>query len=80
MYYLIRGASQVYIANAYNYLLRYLLRTNVDGHINDIKNLFAIPTALIHSSSDLVLHTAYTTEQDNDHKIEFYTLKHISLL
>ena len=67
------GTELSTIANAYNYISRTIARTNAEGHINDIRNLFAVPKALI-KSSNLTYHIAYTTSADADHKIEFYTL------
>lgn len=63
----------------YNYtsdllkLALYILRTNSDGHIADIKNIFIIPDALI-NKSELILHTAYVEEKTDNFKIDFYEL------
>ena len=63
----------------YNYtsdllkLALYILRTNSDGHIADIKNIFIIPNALI-NKSELILHTAYVEEKTDNFKIDFYEL------
>ena len=50
---------------------RYITRTNVDGHIGDLKNLFIIPDALIDQTS-ITQHTAYNLEQAQ--QFTWYTL------
>ena len=47
----------------------FILRTNSDGHINDINNIFIVPDALI-SVSDLTQHTASV----GGNSFSFYTL------
>ena len=46
-------------------LTLFLLRTNADGHIEDVQNIFIVPDALI-NVADLTLHTAYVVSQSNE--------------
>lgn len=39
-------------------LARFLIRTNLDGHIEDVQNIFIVPNALI-DTTELNLHSAY---------------------
>ena len=55
------------------YLLNYIKRTNGDGHISDINNIFVVPSALI-SESTLTLHTAYAYNHTDENTIKFYTM------
>ena len=57
-----------------NYLLNFIRRCAKDAHIEDIQSIFIVPSALI-TPADLVSHTAYYLQQDNDHKISYYGLK-----
>lgn len=52
-------------------LVQLLIRTNSDGHIEDVQNLFIIPNALI-TLSQLVQHTAYVISEENE--FHWYTL------
>lgn len=49
----------------------YILRTNGDGHIEDIENIFILPQVAI-DSTKLTSHTAYVIEQQ--YEFTFYTL------
>ena len=49
----------------------FIRRTNLDGHIADLQNIFIIPNAII-TLGDLTSHTAYMV--DNDKTFEFYTI------
>lgn len=57
---------------------KYIMRTNKDGHIDDIKNLFIVPNALI-DQSKITEHSAYVIEQTEDAKFYFYTILYTSL-
>lgn len=50
----------------------FIQRTNSDGHVADIKDMFIVPNALI-KVADLNNHTAYATS-NNDFPFDFYTL------
>ena len=52
---------------------RYILRTNADGHIADLENIFILPNVAI-NNSDLIYHTAYVIEQTNE--FHWYTLNY----
>lgn len=52
-------------------LVLLLMRTNSDGHIEDVQNIFIVPNALI-NLSQLVQHTAYVISQEN--VFNWYTL------
>ena len=52
----------------------YILRTNYDGHIADINNIFIVPSALI-DESKLELHNAKLKPLDTEYPFSFYTLK-----
>lgn len=60
-------------------LLKLIIRTNMDGHISDIKNMYIIPKALI-NESDLNYHYAYVNERTENYKFEFYTLNYSDLI
>lgn len=49
----------------------FLLRTNYDGHIEDVKDMFILPNIAI-NQADLVLHSAYAVS--NDFPFQFYTI------
>lgn len=51
----------------------YIMRTNSDGHIADIKNIFIIPDAIV-DKTKITLKTAYAFEQSDKFKIEYYEL------
>lgn len=51
----------------------YIMRTNSDGHIADIKNIFIVPDALI-DKSKIILKTAYAFQTDEQHAINYYEL------
>lgn len=50
-----------------------LIRTNADGHIEDVQNIFIVPNALIEVSK-LVSHTAYVISQSNE--FSWYTMSY----
>lgn len=52
-------------------LALYIIRTNGDGHIADIQNIFIVPDALINQAT-LTLHTAYSGS--TSYPFSFYTL------
>ena len=52
-------------------LLRYIYRTNNDGHIGDLKNIFIVPDALIYQPT-LTQHTAYNLDQQQP--FSWYTM------
>lgn len=54
----------------------YIMRTNYDKHIEDIKNIFIVPRALL-ADSDLseLPHTAWVVKKDVDTQFQFYTLR-----
>ena len=43
---------------SFNDLFRFILRTNSDGHIADIQNIFVLPNAVMPLSANLILHSA----------------------
>jgi len=51
-------------------LLKFIVKTNIDGHIDDIGEMFIIPSGLI-PVSELILHTYTYSSQENG---KFYTL------
>ena len=51
----------------------YIMRTNSDGHIADIKNIFIVPDALI-DKSKITLKTAYAFQTDEQYAINYYEL------
>ena len=57
----------------------YILRTNSDGHIEDIKDLFIIPGFAFPSTSVLTSHSAYAGRQEASALITFYTINYSSL-
>lgn len=73
------GTELSNIANVYNYIKRTIDRTNLEGHINDIRNLFVIPKNVI-KVANLTKHTAYVTQVADSEKIEFYTLDNTSTI
>lgn len=56
-----------------NNVIRYIGRTNTDGHAADIKNLYVIPNAVVNESA-LTQHIAYTIVNDVDSPFIFYSL------
>ena len=54
-------------------LVRFLMRTNYDGHIADVENMFVIPYGFI-DQSKITLHTAYVVSNDN--VFSWYTLQY----
>lgn len=61
--------------NDYINLLLYIMRTNADGHINDINNIFIIPLALI-DETQITQHSAYASYdlESLENEFIFYTL------
>lgn len=51
--------------NSFRDLIRYLNRTNIDGHIGDVKEMFIIPSALV-KVADLTQYTAKVKEINVD--------------
>lgn len=51
--------------NSFKDLIRYLIRTNIDGHIGDVKEMFIIPSALV-TVANLTQYQATTKEIDID--------------
>lgn len=64
-------------ASSYENVLNFLLRTNLDGHIADVRDMYIIPLAFI-TESTLVTHTAKwenrTTTPATVHTFTWYTL------
>lgn len=57
--------------NSFSDLALFILRTNVDGHIEDVKNIFILPNLAI-NVSELVQHSAIVGEQN----FNWYTLNY----
>lgn len=56
-------------------LLYYILQTNADGHINDMTDLFIVPSALI-SEPDLILHEYNLDATIGGQSAEYYTMQY----
>lgn len=54
-------------------LWKFLARTNLDRHINDIHNIFIVPKMAV-SSTDLTSHSAYVGATEPDLLFSWYTL------
>ena len=59
---------------SYLNLAYYLIRTNSEGHIADVKNIFIVPDAVI-NSNNLTTHTAYA-DSSNDHQFTWYEMNY----
>lgn len=72
--------EQIHVISAANFLslenfLYYLLKTNADGHIEDIKDVFLVPNALIDLSQVTQEHGTLTTDE-GEQDFYFYILQY----